>query len=166
MLRHRPNCATDHQGERQLDEKKFRHNVAERFIPWGADAVCGGGVKAMKRKRRKPRRIAEQQLTVVVFCRNPLAAALIKQVLPPEFFIVKEPPSLGADLFIVEEGLLTPTEQKILHALVELGTLKAVAEHLHYHPATVKRYLRSICRKLKVKTAPQATALAVRLGLI
>jgi DNA-binding CsgD family transcriptional regulator len=166
MLRHRPNCATDHQGEQQLDEKKFRHNVAERFIPWGADAVCGGGVKAMKRKRRKPRRIAEQQLTVVVFCRNPLAAALIKQVLPPEFFIVKEPPSLGADLFIVEEGLLTPTEQKILHALVELGTLKAVAEHLHYHPATVKRYLRSICRKLKVKTAPQATALAVRLGLI
>ncbi len=100
------------------------------------------------------------------FCRNPLATSLIKQVLPPEFFIVKEPPSLDADLFIVEEGLLTPTEQKILHALVELGTLKAVAEHLHYHPATVKRYLRSICRKLKVKTAPQATALAVRLGLI
>jgi DNA-binding CsgD family transcriptional regulator len=149
-----------------LTKKKFRHNVAERLIPWGADAVCGGGVKAMKRKRRKPRRIAEQQLTVVIFCRNPLATSLIKQVLPPEFFIVKEPPSLGADLFIVEEGLLTPTEQKILHALVELGTLKAVAEHLHYHPATVKRYLRSICRKLKVKTAPQATALAVRLGLI
>jgi DNA-binding CsgD family transcriptional regulator len=95
-----------------------------------------------------------------------LATSLIKQVLPPEFFSVKEPPAPDADLVIVEEGLLTPTEQKILHALVELGTLKAVAEHLHYHPATVKRYLRSICRKLKVKTAPQATALAVRLGLI
>jgi DNA-binding CsgD family transcriptional regulator len=120
----------------------------------------------MKRKRLKTRRIAEQQLTVVIFCRNPLATSLIKQVLPPEFFSVKEPPAPDADLVIVEEGLLTPTEQKILHALVELGTLKAVAEHLHYHPATVKRYLRSICRKLKVKTVPQATALAVRLGLI
>jgi hypothetical protein len=43
MLRHRPNCATDHQDERQLDEKKFRHNVAERLIPWGADASCGEG---------------------------------------------------------------------------------------------------------------------------
>jgi hypothetical protein len=43
MLRHRPNCATDHQDKRQLDEKKFRHNVAERLIPWGADASCGEG---------------------------------------------------------------------------------------------------------------------------
>jgi DNA-binding NarL/FixJ family response regulator len=120
----------------------------------------------MKHKRLKTRRIAEQQLTVVIFCRNPLATSLIKQVLPPEFFSVKEPPAPDADLVIVEEGLLTPTEQKILHALVELGTLKAVAEHLHYHPTTVKRYLRSICRNLEVKTAPQATALAVRLGLI
>jgi DNA-binding CsgD family transcriptional regulator len=120
----------------------------------------------MKRKRRKPRRIAEQQLTVVVFCRNPLAAALIKQVLPPEFFIIKEPPSLDADSFIVEEGLLTPLERKILSTLVELGTIKAVAEHLHYNPTTIKRYLCRIYKKLKVKTAPQATALAVRLGLI
>ncbi|MDT7971443.1 MAG: LuxR C-terminal-related transcriptional regulator [Armatimonadota bacterium] len=120
----------------------------------------------MKRKRRKPRRIAEQQLTVVIFCRNPLATSLIKQVLPPEFFSVKEPPAPDADLVIVEEGLLTPTEQKILHALVELGTLKAVAEHLHYNPTTIKRYLCRIYKKLKVKTAPQATALAVRLGLI
>jgi hypothetical protein len=78
----------------------------------------------MKRKRRKPRRIAEQQLTVIIFCRNPLAAAIIKQVLPPEFFSVKEPPAPDADLVIVEEGLLTPTEQKILHALVKLGTPK------------------------------------------
>ena len=120
----------------------------------------------MKRKRHKTRRIAEQQLTVVIFCRSPLGAALIKQVLPPEFFIVKEPPSLDTDSFIVEEGLLTPLERKILSALVELGTIKAVAEHLHYNPTTIKRYLCSIYRKLRVKTAPQATALAVRLGLI
>ena len=120
----------------------------------------------MKRKRHKTRRIAEQQLTVVIFCRSPLGAALIKQVLPPEFFIVKEPPSLDADSFIVEEGLLTPLERKILSALVELGTIKAVAEHLHYNPTTIKRYLCSIYRKLRVKTASQATALAVRLGLI
>lgn len=66
----------------------------------------------------------------------------------------------------MEEGLLTPTEQKILRALVELGTLKAVAENLHYHPTTVKRCLRKVCRKLKVKTALQATFLAARLGLI
>ncbi len=120
----------------------------------------------MKRKRRKTRQTAEQQFTVVIFCRNPLAAAFIKQVLPPEFFIVKEPPSLDADLFIVEEGLLTPLERKILSALVELGTLKAVAEHLYYNPTTIKRYLCNIYKKLRVKTAPQATALAVRLGLI
>lgn len=120
----------------------------------------------MRRKRRKPRRIAEQPLTVVIFCRNPLAAALIKQVLPPEFFIVKESPSLDADLFIVEEGLLTPLERRILSALVELGTIKAVAEHLYYNPTTIKRYLCRIYKKLRVKTAPQSTALAVRLGLI
>jgi DNA-binding NarL/FixJ family response regulator len=120
----------------------------------------------MKRKRHKTRRTAEQQLTVVIFCRNPLATSLIKQVLPPEFFSVKEPSAPDADLVIVEKGLLTPTEQKILHALVELGTLKAVAEHLHYNPTTIKRYLCRIYKKLKVKTAPQATALAVRLGLI
>jgi hypothetical protein len=67
MLRHRPNCATDHQGERQIDEKKFRHNVAERFIPWVQTPSVARGVKAMKHKRLKTRRIAEQQLTVVIF---------------------------------------------------------------------------------------------------
>jgi hypothetical protein len=78
----------------------------------------------MKHKRLKTRRIAEQQLTVVIFCRNPLATSLIKQVLPPEFFSVKEPPAPDADLVIVEEGLLTPTEQKILHALVNWAPSK------------------------------------------
>jgi hypothetical protein len=75
-----------------LTKKKFRHNVAERFIPWVQTPSVARGVKAMKHKRLKTRRIAEQQLTVVIFCRNPLATSLIKQVLPPEFFIVKEPP--------------------------------------------------------------------------
>ncbi len=120
----------------------------------------------MKSKRHKARQLQRRKFVTIVLCLDPMAEALIRQVLPSEFFSVKEPPSLDADLFVVEEGLLTPTEQKILHALVELGTLKAVAEHLHYHPVTVKRCLRSICRKLRVKTALQATALATRLGLI
>jgi len=120
----------------------------------------------MKLKRHKARQLQRRKFVTIVLCLDPVAEALVKQVLPSEFFIVKEPPSFDADLFIVEEGLLTQTEQKILRALVELGTLKAVAERLHYHPVTVKRYLRSICKKLKVKTAPQATALATRLGLI
>lgn len=122
--------------------------------------------EGMKFKRRKARQLQRRQFVAIVLCLDPVAEALIRQVLPSEFFCVKEKPSFDADLFIVEEGLLTLTEQKILSALVELGTLKAVAEHLHYHPVTVKRCLRSICKKLKVKTAPQATALATRLGLI
>ena len=120
----------------------------------------------MKLKRRKAQQSQRRQFFTIILCPDPVAEALVRQVLPSEFFSIKEPPSFDADLFIVEEGLLTPTEQKILRALVELGTLKAVAERLHYHPVTVKRYLRSICRKLKVKTALQATALATRLDLI
>jgi len=52
-----------------------------------------------------------------------VAEALVRQILPSEFFIVKEPPSFDADSFIVEEGLLTQTEQKILRTLVELGII-------------------------------------------
>lgn len=84
---------------------------------------------------------------------------------PPESFTLKEPPALDADLFIMEEGLLTPLERKILSTIVELGTIKAVAEHLYYNPTTIKRYLCRIYKKLRVRTAPQATALT-RLGLI
>ncbi len=120
----------------------------------------------MERKRYKTQRKQGRQFAVVICCDDPLCESLIKQCLPSEFFIVRQPPLLGADLFIVEEGLLTPTEQKVLRALVELGTPKAVSEHLRCHPTTVKRCLCSAYRKLKVKTAPQATALAVRLGLI
>ena len=123
-------------------------------------------MEGVKFKKRKIQRERGRQLVAVILCRDPVVEALVKQLLPSEFFVIKEPPALDADLFIVEEGLLTPTEQKILSALVELGTLKAVAEHLYYNPTTIKRYLCSIYRKLRVKTAPQATALAVRLGLI
>jgi hypothetical protein len=35
MLRHRPNCATDHQGERQLDEKKVPSQCRQTLHPLG-----------------------------------------------------------------------------------------------------------------------------------
>lgn len=120
----------------------------------------------MKRTRHKVRQRWGRQFAVVICCNDSACESLIKRLLPSEFFVIRQPSSLDADLFIVEEGLLTPKEQKILRALVELGTIKAVSEHLCYHPATVKRCLCNIYKKLRVKTAPQATALATRLGLI
>ncbi len=110
--------------------------------------------------------VKKRKFTVVTLCRDPFAEAFARQNLPEDIFAVKEAPSFDTDIFIVEDPLLTPTEQKILQALAKLGTIKAVAEHLHYCPSTVKRYLCRVYRKLKVKSAPQATALAVRLGLI
>ncbi|MFN3422953.1 MAG: helix-turn-helix transcriptional regulator [Armatimonadota bacterium] len=74
--------------------------------------------------------------------------------------------TLNADAFIVEQSLLTPTEQKVLQALAELGSIDDVSKNLRYHSSTVKRKLCRIYKKLKVKSAPQAVAVGMRLGLI
>jgi len=47
-----------------------------------------------------------------------------------------------------------------------LGSIDAVAEKLLYHRSSVKRKLCRIYGKLRVKSAPQAVAVAMRLGLI
>jgi DNA-binding CsgD family transcriptional regulator len=52
-----------------------------------------------------------------------------------------ENPSHEIDAFVFEQDILTPTEQKILQAIAELGTIEAVSGRLNYHRATVRRYL-------------------------
>jgi len=108
-----------------------------------------------------------RQIKVTILARDEFVKAYIKDRLrdDPNLSFC-DTPSPDADVFIVEQPLLTQTEQKILQAIAELGSIEAVAEKLLYHRSTVKRKLCRIYGKLRVKSAPQAVAVAMRLGLI
>ncbi len=82
----------------------------------------------------------------------------------PHIKIVDNP--WASDTAIFQTNLLTPAEKKILQALSQFGSIAKVAEATNYSHGTVKVYLSRIYRKLKVKTAPQAIAVALSLGLI
>ncbi len=102
----------------------------------------------------------------VAFCfHNPANLAYIQNRLKDPLIAFTE--SLPkADVVIAEADLLTPAERKILRALAEYGTVQEIADALHYHPATIRRYLCRIYKKLGVKSAAQAIAKAFRLGLL
>ena len=109
----------------------------------------------------------KRQIKVVILMRDPFKEAYIRDLLKREPNIsFCDTSSLDADVFIVESSLLNPTEQKVLQALAELGTIDEVSKHLHYHRSTVKRKPSRIYKKLKVKSAPQAIAIGVKLKLI
>ncbi|MCS7278322.1 MAG: helix-turn-helix transcriptional regulator [Aquificaceae bacterium] len=109
----------------------------------------------------------KRQIKIITLSRDPFTNAYIKERLKddPTFFFC-ETPSPDVDAFIVERPLLTPSEQEVLQALANLGTIEDVSKQLNYHPSTVKRKLSRVYEKLKVKSAPQAVAVAMRLGLI
>ncbi len=70
------------------------------------------------------------------------------------------------DAAVIDADLLTPAEREILQAIVQNGSIAQVAVKTCRTPETVKKHLRSIRRKLGVKTTLQAVALAFRLRLI
>ena len=109
----------------------------------------------------------KRQIKIAILTRDPFTSAYIKDCLKDDpIFSFCEISSPDIDAFIVQEPLLTETEQKLLQALADFGTIDAVSKQLRYHRSTVKRKLCRIYKKLKVKTAPQAVAVAMRLGLI
>lgn len=110
----------------------------------------------MKRKR----------IAVHVYAKDDFFSDFIANFLKTNPNIVPVPPSQPADAVIIQSDLLSPAEQKVLQALAKHGTILKVAEVLHYSPDTVKVYLSRIYSKLKVKTAPQAVAIAMKYGLI
>lgn len=107
-----------------------------------------------------------KSITVRIFARDDFESGYIKNLLKTDPKVVPVDPPHPADVTLVQVDLLTPTEQKILQALAKHGTVSKVAANLSYSPCTVKVYLSRIYSKLKVKTAPQAVAFAMKYGLI
>jgi DNA-binding NarL/FixJ family response regulator len=109
----------------------------------------------------------KRKIRVCILASNPFIEAYIKSKFSHDHLVTfSENPSHEIDAFVFEQDILTPTEQKILQAIAELGTIEAVSGSLNYHRATVKRYLCRVYKKLKVKSSAQATYLAFKLGLI
>jgi len=109
--------------------------------------------------KRKP-------IAVHVYAKDDLISDFLTNFLKTKPNIIPVPPSQPADAAIIQADLLSPAEQKVLQALAKYGTVLKVAEALHYSRGTVKVYLSRIYSKLKVKTAPQAVAIAMKYGLI
>jgi len=110
----------------------------------------------------------ERKITVSVYARDNLIANYLKNLLStdPNILPTFEPRSEPPSAVVVESGLLSEVEQRVLKALIQHGSIAEVAAALHYSPSTVKTYLSRIYKKLKVKTACQAVAFAIRYRLI
>jgi len=113
--------------------------------------------------RRKGRKII-----VHIYTRKDFTANYLKNFLStdPNFDPLLKPGDEPPDAVVIEEGLLSEVERKILKALVEHGSIQKAAAALHYSPSTVKTYLSRIYKRLKVKTAYQAIAFAIKYGFI
>lgn len=109
-----------------------------------------------------------QKIIVYIYTREDFTAHYIKNFLStdPNFVPLLQPGDEPPDAVIIEEGLLSETERKILKALVKNGSIQKVADALHFSPSTVKTYLSRIYKRLKVKTAYQAIAFAIKYRLI
>jgi DNA-binding NarL/FixJ family response regulator len=110
----------------------------------------------MKRKR----------IAVCVYSNDDFTADFIQNFLTTNPHIKIVDSLWTADAVVVQTDLLTTAEKKILQALAQHGNIAKVAAATNYSHGTVKVYLSRIYRKLKVKTAPQAIAVAFALGLI
>jgi DNA-binding CsgD family transcriptional regulator len=123
----------------------------------GCEGVNSSEVKGAMEK--KP-------ISVCVYARDDFTTDFIKNFLMTNPHIKIVDNLWAADAVIAQTELLTPSEKKILQALAQHGNISKVASKNNYSPSTVKVYLSRIYRKLKVKTAPQAIAVALSLGLI
>ncbi len=65
-----------------------------------------------------------------------------------------------------ETGSLTAREREVLACLVRGARNEEIAAELFLSPATVKTHLSSIYAKLEVRSRQEATALALKLGLV
>lgn len=65
-----------------------------------------------------------------------------------------------------EAGALTVREREVLACLVRGARNQEIAAELYLSPATVKTHLSSIYAKLEVRSRQEATALALKLGLV
>ena len=108
----------------------------------------------------------KKHITVCVHARDDFTADFIKNFLLTNPHIKIVDSLWASDAVISQTDLLTPAEKKILQSLAQHGNISKVAAATNYSPSTVKVYLSRIYRKLKVKTAPQAIAVAFSLGLI
>ncbi len=108
----------------------------------------------------------KKHIAVCVYARDDFTADFIKNFLMTNPHIKIVDSLWGADAVIIQTDLLTSAEKKILQALAQYGNISEVAAATNYSPGAVKVYLSRIYRKLKVKTAPQAIAVAFSLGLI
>jgi len=108
----------------------------------------------------------KKHIAVCVYARDDFTADFIKNFLMtnPHIKIVEN--LWAADAVIAQTELLTPSEKKILQTLAQHGNISKVASKTNYSTSTVKVYFSRIYRKLKVKTAPQAIAVSLSLGLI
>jgi len=65
-----------------------------------------------------------------------------------------------------ETGTLTAREREVLACLVRGARNEEIAAALFVSPATIKTHLSSIYAKLEVRSRQEATALALKLGLV
>lgn len=105
-------------------------------------------------------------ITVRIYACDNFTLGYLKNLLKTDSNIVLVDTPQAADVTVIQENLLSPTEQKILQAITKHGTISKVAATLNYSPSAVKVYLSRIYSKLKVKTAPQAISFAMKYGLI
>lgn len=107
-----------------------------------------------------------KRINVCLYARDTFSENYLKNLLKtdPHITLVDQPEM--ADVIVLQVDLLSTTERKILEALTQHGTIAKVAAALRYSPATVKSRLSRIYAKLRVKTAPQAIAFAMKYGLI
>ena len=108
----------------------------------------------------------KKHIAVCVYARDDFTADFIRNFLMTNPHIKIVDSLWASDAVIIQTDLLTPAEKKILQERAQRGNISKVAAETNYSPGTVKVYLSRIYRKLKVKTAPQAIAVAFALGLI
>ena len=63
-------------------------------------------------------------------------------------------------------SILTPRQTEVLHRLMQRKPNKLICRDLHLSEGTVKGYVSSILKALKVRTCSEAVAEAVRRGWI
>jgi hypothetical protein len=74
----------------------------------------------------------KRKIKVCILASNPFIEAYIKSKFSHDHLVTfSENPSHEIDAFVFEQDILTPTEQKILQAIAELGTIEAVSERLN-----------------------------------
>ena len=108
------------------------------------------------------------RIKVAVYARDPLHRAYLCSAMAtlPEVEVVALQHADHETALIVEKGILTPAETRVLEAFCWCDSVKEVADGLAMSEATVKKHLEHIYGKLGVRRLHRALIKALRLGLI